>query len=292
MSETHVTPEVEEPEEPTNRPAPTRRMKEWFSRPYVRPIVIICAVITLAFIPFAWVVLYFMNGSGAPASPTMTEIEKTILVFTIVSGPLMAITLAVLLYSLLARGKGSWGRVHGEEPPMQDSPAIRTNSTAVVAWIAATSVLAAFLVVWGMIELATITKDSYGSIASVQGPNAPKPIDINVTGQQWVWTFQYPDQGSISADTLVVPINTPLYFNVTSVDVVHDFWIVELGVKIDANPGAVTNTGVTPTKLGTFNIRCAELCGLHHAYMETKIQVVTQDQFNNWVREMGGSRTA
>ena len=95
----------------------------------------------------------------------------------------------------------------------------------------------------------------------------------------------------MSAANLVVPINRPIYFNVTSKDVIHDFWIVELGIKIDANPGAVTNTGVTPTKLGTFNIRCAELCGLHHAYMETTITVVTPEQYDAWIREMGGRRT-
>jgi cytochrome c oxidase subunit 2 len=185
-----------------------------------------------------------------------------------------------------------WGRVTGDQPPMQESPAIRSNAIGTYLWIGATSLLAAFLVIWGLVELATITASSYGSVAANQQPNSVKPIDVNVTGQQWMWTFEYPDQGKVSSDVLVVPINTPIYFNVTSLDVIHSFWVVELGVKIDANPGAITNTGVTPNKLGTFNIRCAELCGLHHAYMETQIQVVTQDQFDSWVREMGGKRTA
>ena len=198
----------------------------------------------------------------------------------------MAITSSILIYSLLG-----WGRVTGEEPPMQESPAIRTNGMAVVIWVTATSLLAAFLVIWGLGELATITAYAYGSSPANQQPNATKAIDVNVTGQQWLWTFEYPDQGKIQSDVLVVPVNTPLYFNVTSKDVVHSFWIVELGVKIDANPGAITNTGVTPDKLGTFNIRCAELCGLHHAYMETNIEVVTQSQFDSWVREQGGRRT-
>jgi cytochrome c oxidase subunit 2 len=202
----------------------------------------------------------------------------------------MAMALAILLYSLLGRDWG--GKVHGEEPPMQESPAIRTNGTAVILWITATSLLAGFLVIWGMMELATITANSYGSTAPNQQPKNVKPIDINVTGAQWVWNFQYPDQRGIQSDTLVVPVDTPLYFNVTSVDVIHSFWVVELGIKIDANPGAVTNTGVTPNKLGTFNIRCAELCGMHHAYMQTKIQVVSQAEFENWVRVMGGAKTS
>jgi cytochrome c oxidase subunit 2 len=207
-------------------------------------------------------------------------------VFTVVSSPLMAITLAILLYSLFG-----WGRVTGDEPPMQDSPAIRTNRTATTLWIAVTSVLAFFLVVWGMMELATISAYSYGATPANDQPNAQKPLLVNVTGQQWVWTFQYPDDQNVTTPNLVVPIDRPIYFNVTSKDVIHDFWVVELGIKIDANPGAVTNTGVTPNKLGTYNIRCAELCGLHHAYMQTTITVVTPEEYEAWIREMGGRRT-
>ena len=286
MSIDTPTPELDEPEEPTNRPEATYRLREWTSRPYVRRILLMFVLINIAIIPIAWLVVHFMELSGGPASSIMVELERTVFVFTIVSAPLMAITSSILIYSLLG-----WGRVTGEEPPMQESPAIRTNGMAVVIWVTATSLLAAFLVIWGLGELATITAYAYGSSPANQQPNATKAIDVNVTGQQWLWTFEYPDQGKIQSDVLVVPVNTPLYFNVTSKDVVHSFWIVELGVKIDANPGAITNTGVTPDKLGTFNIRCAELCGLHHAYMETNIEVVTQSQFDSWVREQGGRRT-
>lgn len=278
-------PSAGEPEEPTNRPMPADRFREWVSRPYVRRIILITVLLTLAIIPVAWLVIHFMNLTGAPASAIMSEIEKTMFVFTVVSAPLMAVTLAILIYSLLG-----WGRVKGEDPPMQESPAIRTNSTAIGLWVTVTSVLAFFLVVWGMIELATITSYSYGATPANNQPNSQKPLVVNVTAQQWVWTFQYPDDQNVSSANLVVPIDRPIYFNVTSEDVIHNFWVVELGIKVDANPGAVTNTGVTPNKLGTFNIRCAELCGLHHAYMQTKITVVTPEEYESWIREMGGRK--
>lgn len=280
-------PSAGEPEEPTNRPMPADRFREWISRPYVRRIVLITVLLTLAVIPVAWLVIHFMNLTGAPASAIMSEIEKTMFVFTVVSAPLMAVTLAILVYSLLG-----WGRVHGEEPPMQESPAIRTNATAIGLWVTVTSALAFFLVVWGMIELATITSYSYGATPANNQPNSQKPLVVNVTAQQWVWTFEYPDDQQVSSANLVVPIDRPIYFNVTSEDVIHNFWVVELGIKVDANPGAVTNTGVTPNKLGTYNIRCAELCGLHHAYMETTITVVTPEEYESWIREMGGRKLA
>ena len=280
-------PSAGEPEEPTNRPMPADRFREWISRPYVRRIILISVVLTLAVIPIAWLVIHFMNLTGAPASAIMSEIERTMFVFTIVSAPLMAVTLAILVYSLLG-----WGRVTGEQPPMQESPAIRTNSTAIALWVTVTSTLAFFLVVWGMVELATITSYSYGATPANNQPNSQKPLVVNVTAQQWVWTFEYPDDQQVSSANLVVPIDRPIYFNVTSEDVIHNFWVVELGIKVDANPGAVTNTGVTPNKLGTYNIRCAELCGLHHAYMETTITVVTPEEYESWIREMGGRKLA
>jgi cytochrome c oxidase subunit 2 len=276
----------DEPEEPTNRPPAMHRARNWLRRPYARHIIIITCVFVIPILAVLWFAVYAMNLSGGPASGIMEEIEGTMVVLTIVCAPLMAFTIAVLLYSIFG-----WGRVTGDEPPMQENPAIRSNGTAVVTWIAVTSLLAAFLVIWGLVELAVITSSSYGTVPANQQRDFPRPLAVNVTGQQWVWSFEYPDEGGIQSDVLVVPVNKPVYFNVTSEDVIHSFWVVELGIKIDANPGAITNTGVTPVKVGTFNIRCAELCGLHHAYMETQMKVVSQEEYDSWVREMGGGKT-
>jgi cytochrome c oxidase subunit 2 len=281
-------PQADEPESPTNRPASMHLVKGWLQRPYVRRLLWITVAITAVIIALSFVMVALMNMSGGPASSIMYEIEKTMYVLTIACAPLMAATLAVLTYSWW----GGWGSVKADETPAEDGPGIQTNGVAVVTWVTFCSILAGFLVVWGLVELATITSSSYGSVPANQQPNNVKPIDVNVTGQQWLWSFDYPDAGNIKSDVLVLPVNVPAYFNVTSLDVVHSFWVVEEGVKIDANPGAITNTGFTPTKLGTFNVRCAELCGLHHAYMETQVKVVTQEQFNSWIREQGGTTTS
>ena len=196
------TAEAGEPEEPTNRPEPSYRLREWLSRPYVRHLLILFVILTIAAIPGAWLVLHFMNLSGAPASAVMYEIERTMFVFTLASAPIMAITLSILLYSLFG-----WGRVRGAEPPMQESPAIRSNPIAIFGWITATSLLAAFLVIWGLVELANITAMSNGTTSANQQPGTAKPLDINVTAQQWLWTFEYPDQQKITSDVLVVPID-------------------------------------------------------------------------------------
>jgi len=277
---------AEEPEALTNRPPAMHRLRDWLQRRYVRHILIITVVVGFLLLPLAWLMLAAMNQSGAPASTVMEDIQQTIFVFTIVSIPITAFVFAVLLYSLFG-----WKGKTGATPPNNDNPAIRTNAVAVITWTAASSLLAAFLVVWGLIELADITADSYGTQSITGQPRADDALVVNVTGQQWVWTFEYPQYDKVATDVLYLPKDRPVLFNVTSVDVIHNFWAVELGVKIDANPGAITQTGVTPNKEGVFNVRCAELCGLHHAYMETEIRVLPPETFDSLMRENGGGQT-
>ena len=284
---TTMTPPPDAPEAPTNRPPSMHRVRNWIRRPYARWIMALTVIIGFLLLPLAWLMLAAMNQTGAPASNIMQDIETTVFVFTVVSIPITAFVFAVLVYSLFG-----WKHVSGDTPPEQESPAIRHNVIGVTLWTIASSVLAMFLVVWGLMELAQITANSYGTISSDQQPGDDKSVIVNVTGQQWVWTFEYPQHDGLTSDVLYLPVDRPVYFNVTSKDVVHNFWAVELGVKIDANPGAITQTGVTPNKTGTFNVRCAELCGLHHAYMETQIQVLDKGSFDSWVRESGGGRTS
>jgi cytochrome c oxidase subunit 2 len=277
---------AEEPEAPTNRPPAMHRLREWLSRRYVRHILIITVVVGFLLLPLCWLMLAAMNQSGGPASSIMQDIQQTIFVFTLVSIPITSFVFAVLLYSLFG-----WKGKSGDAPPNNDNPAIRTNAVAVITWTATSSLLAGFLVVWGLVELADITADSYGSTSATGQPKTEDALIVNVTGQQWVWTFEYPQYDKVATDVLYLPKDRPVLFNVTSVDVIHNFWAVELGIKIDANPGAITQTGVTPNKEGTFNVRCAELCGLHHAYMETKIEVLPDQAFTTLMRENGGGQT-
>ena len=282
-----MTPPAGEPEAPSNRPPAMHRLRDWLQRKYVRHILIITVVIGFGLLPLAWLLLAAMNQSGGPASQVMQDIERTIFVFTVVSIPITAFVFAVLVYSLFGwKGKG------GDAPPFDDNPAVRSNTVAVITWTAASSLLAAFLVVWGLLELANITSNSFGTTPASEQIRSQDPLIVNVTGQQWVWTFEYPQYDKVTSDILYLPKDRPVLFNVTSKDVLHNFWAVELGVKIDANPGAITQTGVTPYKEGIFNVRCAELCGLHHAYMETEIRVLSPDAFASWARESGGGSTS
>ena len=117
----------------------------------------------------------------------------------------------------------------------------------------------------------------------------PKAIQVEVTGQQWLWNFSYPGNGGVRSQVLHLPVNQPVVFHVTSKDVKHSFWIVQMGIKIDANPGENTETSVTPNKIGIFDIRCAELCGLLHAYMQNKVIVQSQADYDAWLASQPNS---
>ena len=114
-----------------------------------------------------------------------------------------------------------------------------------------------------------------------QGPNPiAKPgggprCQVQVIGQQWNWTYRYPSFGGVETPQLELPVDQDMELHVTSLDVIHSFWARQLGVKADANPGVDNVAYVRPTKIASFDIRCAELCGLFHGHMFQTGQVVS-----------------
>lgn len=238
-------------------------------RPEVRRIFGIWLVLTVLLVAFSFVPARLM---GVQASPTEHDVEETMTVFTIAAAPVAALVWAIGLYSLFA-----W-RHKGEGQPTTDGPALRSNSRVTVGWLVASSVLTTFLLIWGLAEIPAVAA----------AKSAPNPLVVNVTGQQWLWTFGYPGEGDVQSDVLYLPENRPVVFHVTSEDVIHSFWLVQMGIKVDANPGQVTTQSATPIKLGTFDVRCAELCGLYHSAMETTAKVVSPADFSSWLTAHGG----
>lgn len=203
---------------------------------------------------------------GPPASQVMKTTENLMYIFTWAAAPVMAIVFALAIVSL--------GNVHrGDNPPPEADHAIRNSTRSNIVWVTVSALLCLFAVISGMIVL----QHDNESILD------DKAVDINVVGQQWVWNYDYPDSNGVRSEELHLVVNHPVVFHVTSVDVKHSFWIVELGTKVDANPGVVTEVAVNPNKIGTFKVRCAELCGLLHSYMQNKVVVQSQEDYNAWL---------
>ena len=113
----------------------------------------------------------------------------------------------------------------------------------------------------------------------------PNAMVVKVTGFQWGWKFEYPEYG-ITSSELYLPVDKQVALKMESTDVIHSFWVPEFRVKQDLVPGRVTELWITPTEIGdTYKVRCAELCGTSHAFMENPVIVVDDANFDTWVME-------
>lgn len=178
-------------------------------------------------------------------------------------------------YSVVAFRERS--RAGTEVDDLEDGPPLQAKPAQQIAWLVITGSLAIFLVGWGM----------FGFYKQTTDPPA-KPMVVDVTGQQWAWTYSYPALG-VQSNELWLPVNRPVQFRVTSDDVLHGFVVDGLAVAMDANPGWwSTAPTVTPTRLGSYATRCMELCGLYHTYMWSRVRVVSKAAFGAWITANGG----
>lgn len=253
-----------------------QKRPRWWNNRDVRVIGLVWAVLTLLGVVFALTVPGHLMGVSA--SDSMTEVKRTFIVFSVASAPVAALVWALAGYSLWRwRRRGPWST---GDP---DGPALRGHGWSTGVWMFVSSALCLFLLVWGLAALSSVDSPASASAST-------SPMEVDVTGQQWVWTFTYPENGGVESDQLYLPLDRPVVFKVTSDDVIHSFWVPSMGIKVDANPGMTTTTRTTPDRIGVYDVKCAELCGLLHADMETQAHVVSSDEFAAWVAN-GGSRS-
>lgn len=106
-------------------------------------------------------------------------------------------------------------------------------------------------------------------------------MKVKVTAMMWSWRFEY-ENGKIE-DTLYVPVNTPVVLNMESVDVIHSLYIPAFRIKEDVVPGKAENyMWFKSLVIGSYDLFCAEYCGLRHSYMGTTVEVVDQASFDKW----------
>ena len=175
-----------------------------------------------------------------------------------------ALVLVIMCYALVV-----FRARPGEEEKEGDY--FHGNYALEVVWTVVPLIVVAYFAVLGTQVLAEVTAEQ------------PDEMTVEVTGLQWAWRFSYPAEGDFQTTQLVVPLGQPLLLSMEAEDVLHSFWVVEWRVKQDLVPGIVTELRVTPTELGEYKVRCAELCGLRHAYMLADVKVVTQEEFETWV---------
>jgi cytochrome c oxidase subunit 2 len=243
---------------------------------HIRRVLRIWAILSV--IGVILVILLSAAVNPSRASSVAGFASLTDLVFTALAVPVGLFVWVFIFYSVFVfreRGRAA------DVDQLSDGPALEASPKLQIWWLAITGGLAIFLVGWGGFGFLKQTTDS-----------PPNPLVVDVTGQQWFWTYDYPSLGVKSA-TLELPVGRPISFHVTSDDVLHGFAVEGLDVLVDANPGWWTTIPtVTPDRTGTFATRCVELCGLYHTYMWSPVHIVEPSTFANWVSSNGGHMTS
>jgi cytochrome c oxidase subunit II len=197
-----------------------------------------------------------------------------------ISTPVAMVVLVYFIYAII---------VFREREPagaVLDGPPITGNSVVQITWLVVTTIIVLFLAGYGTVRM--LADGSGGG----QGPNpiakpagASHALQVQVIAQQWKFTYRFPSYGGVETPTLELPANQMIEFHVTSLDVIHSFWAYQLGVKADANPGIDNIAYVTTKGPLTFNVRCAELCGVWHGYMFETGHVVPPATFASWIAQ-------
>ncbi len=177
---------------------------------------------------------------------------------------LFALIVVPMVYSLIVfrRKKGD----------TTDAEHVEGNTSLEIGWTVGPLILVVFFAYMGAYSLGEVRRAD------------PQAFEVKVKAQQFAWTFEYPEYGFVSTE-LHLPVNKQVVLKMESVDVIHSFWVPEFRVKQDVVPGRVTEYRITPTLPGSYKVRCAELCGTSHAYMENDIVVNTQADYDAWVAE-------
>lgn len=175
---------------------------------------------------------------------------------------IFTIVMAFLLYS-------AW-RFRVPDDDDQDGPPTHGNTTLEIVWTVIPAILLAVVAVWAYLVLSD--NEAVASERTV----------IDVTAEQFAWTFAYPEAGVQSGD-LRVPVGRQVELNMRSKDVIHDFYVVEFRVKQDVVPGITTKLLFDPDRTGTYQVICAELCGVGHGVMRARVIVMEQAEYDAWL---------
>ena len=226
------------------------------------------------------VVMLQVNWDGQQASTAAPKIDELLDVMIVLSSFVFALVMVMLFYAL-------W-KFKAKPGDESDGEPIHGNTRLEIAW----TVIPTIIVLFGA-GYSWVVLDDIEAKASDRMP-------LSVIGQQFKWTFEYPEEMVGTGDTaapvttneLHVPVDRQLDITISALDVLHSFWVPEWGIKRDAVPagdpeeeGIDNNFVVTPNEEGTFSLVCTELCGTGHSTMRATVVVESQEEFDQWLAE-------
>ncbi|MFQ5925282.1 MAG: cytochrome c oxidase subunit II [Dehalococcoidia bacterium] len=216
----------------------------------------------------AALVIFFLLVSFTPeaASTQAPPIDTLLAILFSIGSVILTISVVILIYNVIA-----FRRRPGD---MEDGPAMYGHTPFQMLWVLVPLVIVIALSIYAALVLTDITKAT----------SHQQELEVRVSAFQWGWLFEYPEYG-LTTGELGLPVDRPVLVELTSQDVVHSFFVAEFRVKRDAVPGMEQELRFTPSLVGEFKVRCAELCGLAHTIMVAPTIVMTEGDFEQWVEE-------
>jgi cytochrome c oxidase subunit 2 len=226
--------------------------------------IVVTVLVILATLFMRWVLSWLFSNPTAASAEAFSIDALSNAHFWMIS-LLFSLIMVLMLYSVVV-----FRRKPGDE---EDAAHVHGNTKLEITWTVIPLIIVIAFGIWGSIMLIDLTQANENE------------MNIDVTAQQWSWSFAYPEQENVISGELVLPVNRPILLNMESKDVLHNFWVVEFRVKQDVVPGRTTHLRITPVEEGEYVIRCAEICGLEHSQMLAPVRVVSQSEFDAWIEE-------
>jgi len=207
-----------------------------------------------------------LGGIFNPSSPEM-EVLAGLTYYTIaISVVILGLIVAAITYIVIAHRK----KPGDNEEPYQNFG----NLSLEIVW---TLIPCAIVAVLFLLTCNTMRK--------VDPPVGDREPDLIIIGHQWWWELRYPKSGVITANELHIPVGEYMLARIESVDVIHDFWVPELGRKIDAVPGHPNHMWIVAGEPGVYLGACAEFCGMQHANMRIRVVAESEEEYKKWEKE-------
>ncbi|NHN58261.1 MULTISPECIES: cytochrome c oxidase subunit II [Halorussus] len=193
----------------------------------------------------------------------------------------MAIPITVLVEGILVYTVWKYRKNDDPKPTKE-------NRRLEISWTIATALV---LLVVGYASYGVMANEYVAQPESAYQPT-DEAVEVEVVGQKYLWNYNYQDANVSTTGTLVLPRGKNVYLNVTSNDWLHALHVPEMGLKQDAVPGTHNTIKTKPTSLGTYQLYCAEYCGVGHSKMLGEVEVVTQEEYQDWLDEQQGNSSA
>ena len=237
----------------------------------------LAAVAAVIAIAIGIAISFAIHWFPAQASTQAHNTDRLYHVLVIASIPIFVLVVTVVLYSIW-----QFRMKPGEE--LKDGPPIHGNTRLEVFWTAIPTVLLLGMVGYSFVILHNNEK------------KPAREIQVEVTGQQFAWSYEYPPSvtggAPLKTTELYVPKGESVQFNLHSKDVIHAFWIPAFRIQEDVVPGITTHWRATPDELGSYPVVCNLLCGLGHSLMRSRIHVVSEQSFHQWITTKTSTATS